>query len=575
MSAAPKNVLLMTAGAPHGSPFSTTEKRPPLGLGFLASVLRANGHTVHFIDNYLKPVDLSDGAYLRENSIDCVGMYISTICMRHALRTLHQLHALRLRGQWSGRLMVGGPHATVGLPTIPAFVDHVVQGEGEGVITGVVEGTITDRVVRGERIRDLDTLPPPAWDLFVGKDYNWSGEFFSRTPVFSMNTSRGCPFRCRFCAVNSIWGRNITMFSASRIVDDIQRLVDDYGCRGVYFREDNFTANKKRLYEFCDLIVRRGLDVEWACESKVSSLDPETMRRMAEAGLCGLFLGVESGSQRVLDYMLKDITLEQTHEAFRLAHKYDVRTAASIVVGVPTETEEELQATFDLVETIKPTVTWYNIFTGVPESELYHETLNNGLHEFVDDRGLVYLKGHNDRVARFYRGKWSAGIPVTDAPAISVILDDVPPNENGSLPYALFRQSITDFEVLTGAPVAEGPDRDMRLRHVPGSLDDRLAAAKGDFVFHLGSAAGPLPHAFEVLLEELAATPDADAATGATYATTDTGTVLLEPDTWDGSARDLLLTGTALVRKNALGLSDPSVVVSRMPVLDARAGEGR
>ncbi|MBW1991275.1 MAG: cobalamin-dependent protein, partial [Deltaproteobacteria bacterium] len=105
------NVLLTTSAAPEQSPFSTTEKRPPLGVGFLISVLRDAGHRVFFLDNYLKPSHFLDTDYLQRHDIDFVGIYANTICFRDTRRMLYRLEFLRQTGRWQGKIMVGGPHA--------------------------------------------------------------------------------------------------------------------------------------------------------------------------------------------------------------------------------------------------------------------------------------------------------------------------------------------------------------------------------------------------------------------------------------------------------------------------------
>jgi radical SAM superfamily enzyme YgiQ (UPF0313 family) len=204
------NVLLTTSAAPTQSPFSTTEKRPPLGLGFLIAVLRDAGHKVFFIDNYLSPSNFLETDYLWRHHIDFVGIYANTICFRDTRRMLHKLEFLRQTGRWQGKIIVGGPHTSVALETIPAFVDFVVQGEGERAILDIVEGRAAERVLRCRRIDNLDDLPMPAWDYLIDQPYIGGGDWFPGTPVFTMNTSRGCPFPCTFCSVGSIWGRKYT-----------------------------------------------------------------------------------------------------------------------------------------------------------------------------------------------------------------------------------------------------------------------------------------------------------------------------------------------------------------------------
>ena len=124
------NILFTTPAAPQRSPFSTEEKRPPLGIGSLMALLRAAWHAVHFIDNYLKPEPFIEQGYLQKNRIDCLGVYANTICWQDTLRMLHAADRLRKQGRWRGKIIIGGPHTSASPETIPDCVDHIVQGEG-------------------------------------------------------------------------------------------------------------------------------------------------------------------------------------------------------------------------------------------------------------------------------------------------------------------------------------------------------------------------------------------------------------------------------------------------------------
>ena len=455
-SKAQRRVLLTTSAAPVQSPFSTKEKRPPIGIGFLISVLRSAGHKVFFIDNYLRPANFLDIDYLQQNQIDYVGIYANTICFRDTLAMLHKLQQKRQSGRWQGKIIVGGPHTTVAPHTIPDFVDFVVQGEGERAILDIVEGRAVERLLRYPRIKDLDALPIPAWDYFLNLPYDWGIDFFEDKPVFTMNTSRGCPFDCTFCSVGSIWGREYTYFSAKRIVSDIERLITRYGAKGIYFREDNFTLDRKRLSEFCNLLIERGIKIPWACESRVSSLTPDLVELMSRAGAKGFYLGVESGSQKILDFLQKNVTIEQIRDAFKWCRDFGIKTAASVIVGVPGETESDLQLTNRLLREINPTVTWFNVFVGIPSSSLYRFTLDKKLYQYIDDRGLVYLQDHNSRARQYYGQSWNAYIPDgeerkdwTNRPKVSVLFCVY----NGqrfvrAALESIYNQAFQDFEVV-------------------------------------------------------------------------------------------------------------------------------
>ncbi len=408
------NILLTTSAAPSHSPFSTSEKRFPIGIGFLISVLRDAGHKVFFIDNYLKPTKFLENKSLQKNKIDFIGIYANTICYRDALRMLRKIEEMRKKGTWEGKIIVGGPHASVALETIPEFVDFIVQGEGERAILNIVEGQIKDRVVKESRIEDLDSLPMPAYDYFANLPYDFTTKWTGEKPIFNMNTSRGCPFDCAFCSVGSIWGRKYSCFSAQRIIEEIKYLVEKYNVKGIYFREDNFTLNRNRVIEFCEGLLTQSVNIKWVCETRVDTLSYELLKLMCKSGCKGLYFGVESGSQRMLDFMKKGVTIEQVEKVFDWCNKLDIEAHASFVIGAPTETAEERKKTIEFSKKIKATTCGFNVFVGIPKSELYNYVLDKRLYEFIDDRGLLYLRGHDRLVDKFYFGNPAAKIPYKD-----------------------------------------------------------------------------------------------------------------------------------------------------------------
>ncbi len=576
-------VLLTTSAAPGQSPFSTTEKRPPIGLGFLIAVLRDAGHKVFFIDNYLAPSDFLETDYLERHDIDFVGIYANTICYRDTRRMLHRLEYLRQTRRWQGKIMVGGPHTSVALETIPEFVDFVVQGEGEQAIVDIVEGRVTERVLRCRRIDNLDDLPMPAWDYFAHQPYNWGVDWFDGSPVFTMNTSRGCPFHCAFCSVGSIWGRKYTFFSAERLVADLDFLIKTYGARGIYFREDNFTVQRERTERFCRLLLDKGIKITWACETRVDTLDRELLALMRRAGLAAVYFGVESGSQAVLDRLKKGITVDQTRQAFAWCREFGVKTAASVIVGTPGETPQDLQQTQALISELQPTVTWHNVFVGIPQSPLYHQALNEHLHEFIDDRGLVYLKGHNDRVRQFYGGQWDAGLPIArnargeiDAPRISVVMSVY--NGAAHLEEAIksiLEQTYANFEFIIvndGSTDASGEILqkidDCRIRVITNpsnlgltkSLNIGSNAARGEYIARMDADDLSLPHRLERQLEFLEKNPDYALVGSSYYQIDEHGRIrsLIEVLTGDADLRAGLRQqnwfghGSVMLRREAL-----------------------
>lgn len=396
------NVLLVTSAAPEKSPFSTSEKRPPLGVGSLISTARARGHKVFFIDNYLAPSNFIADGFLQKNAIELVGISVNTICFRHARHMFEALHDLRIQGRWRGKIAVGGPHTSVAPYTIPEFVDFVVQGEGEEALSDILAGRAGERVIRQCKVKDMDSLPFQPWDIFTRLPYDFTCPWIELKPVYTMNTSRGCPFNCSFCSVGSIWGRQYTIFSAERIAAEIEYLMKHHNARGIYFREDNFTLNPRRTFEFCDTLLKRNIKISWACETRVDNLSEDMIALMARAGCEAFYLGIESGSQRMLDFLNKSIRLEQVEKVIAWSKRHGIKTYCSLVAGIPGETYRDYRATVRLMKRAQPYDYAFNVYVGLADSPLYQHIRDNRLHEYEDDIGLLYLPGFDARVRFFY-----------------------------------------------------------------------------------------------------------------------------------------------------------------------------
>lgn len=399
------DILFLTSAAPPKSPFTTKEKRPPLGVGTLMSILREDGHNVHFMDRYLDPSKDPIRYLSHYSDIKFVGIHSNTICSRDTMKLIHDIDALRKNGSWNGKILVGGPHTTV-TQDFPEVVDYVVIGEAEKVICDIIDGAswVDERFIRTKRLtsEELNDLPFQPWDIFASLPYDLSCPWIDANPVFTMNTSRGCPFNCSFCSSDTLWNGKHTKFGAERMVDEIKFLVDNYGAKGIYFREDNFTIDSKRLMRFCDLIEKEGIDITWACETRVSNLKRSTIRRMANVGCGAFYFGIESGSPKILKMVNKKINVKQIESVIKTSKEFGIRSYCSLVTGLPGETKKDYLMTERLMARLKPYAYTYNIFVGLPYSDLYRESIEEGYHEFIDDIGLLYMPGYDVKTRFFY-----------------------------------------------------------------------------------------------------------------------------------------------------------------------------
>ena len=462
------NILMLTSPAPARSGFSTSEKRPPLGVGVLIAILESRGHTVVFDDQYLKPWPIFDNnAFLKKHNIDIVGIYSNTICLQGTLSLVRKLNYLREQRLWGGRIAVGGPHTSYGAEALPPYIDHICIGEGDISFHEMIEGVETRRIVHGKKVEDLDTLPMPAWHHFIYRGYDWSSQWNEGYPMYTMNTSRGCPFSCTFCSVKGVWGQTYRFMSAERIIEDLKIMQRYYGMKATYFREDHFTLNPRRTTEFCEGLIRQKMVFPWLCETRADSVDsPGVLELMAKAGCKALYIGIESGSQRMLDLLEKHERVEQFEFVIKEARRVGMRTYASMIYGVPGETPQDIAETEAFLERTKPDYVGKNLFAGLPGSELYAELRDTCAYDYEDENGLLYPKDYENRTKKFYgNSKYFAVVSNAlgtaspaqpnlvvrreKTPLVSVIL----PIHNGT-PFgaeaiqSILAQSLEDFELL-------------------------------------------------------------------------------------------------------------------------------
>jgi anaerobic magnesium-protoporphyrin IX monomethyl ester cyclase len=330
---------------------------PPLGLAYVAAALRQAGHDVTILDGEALRLTAAELLARIPRSAAIAGFTSSTLAwptVRHVARLAKE--------QTPGRVLVlGGPHVTAfpeeSLRAAP--FDVGVLGDGE-----VSMVAIADRVSRGESlaglascavrtadgirtspaiawIQDLDSLPMPALDLLPMDRYRSIGVC---DPFVTMISSRGCPFRCAFCS-QIYSGDRLRTRSPEGIVEEMARAVKDYKVREIVLFDETFGVKRKDALRLCELIRERGLKFRWNARTRVDAMDEELLRALRSAGCYILHLGIESGTQRILDQMCKGITLDQVRSATRLARKLGFVIHAYFMIGYPGETREEVEAT--------------------------------------------------------------------------------------------------------------------------------------------------------------------------------------------------------------------------------------
>lgn len=190
--------------------------------------------------------------------------------------------------------------------------------------------------------------------------------------------SRGCPFNCSYCATQ-IWTRKVRYRSIPNIIEEIKYVNERYGTHQFTFKDDSFTVSKKRVAEFCDALLKVGLKVKWDCNTRADLVDLPLLKTMKKAGCNSIKVGVESGSERILKIMDKGVSLEQVKESAKLFRKAGIHWTAYFMMGVPTETKEDVKETVKLLYEIKPSFASVGVYEPFPGTKLFDIGVERGL----------------------------------------------------------------------------------------------------------------------------------------------------------------------------------------------------
>jgi radical SAM superfamily enzyme YgiQ (UPF0313 family)/Fe-S-cluster containining protein len=333
----------------------------PIGLLTLASIARQAG--VQDISVEDLPERQDEDAFIESiREFDVVGF--SSICT-----TFHQTIRLcrRLKVAAPEVLVVlGGPHASLTTSDVLGefdFVDAIFAGEAEkpwrDFVDAFQNGVLDWSVIAGMAwrndgrvvtnppaplLQDLDELPLPAFDLY---------DFARNAPVTPVEIGRGCPFSCTFCATSPFFSRRFRLKPVRRIIQEIDLLFTHYGSRSFYFVQDSFSVSRKFVAELCSSLQGHDRAYSWHCSVRADQMSDDMAKMMIEAGCNGVFFGLETGSQRMQSLIKKGLDVKQAVETILSTARVGLPSMASMIVGFPDETLDDLRDTLDVFLELK------------------------------------------------------------------------------------------------------------------------------------------------------------------------------------------------------------------------------
>ncbi|MBI4041007.1 MAG: B12-binding domain-containing radical SAM protein [Deltaproteobacteria bacterium] len=400
------DVLLINANTWNGTPPSYL----PAGVLSIAAFVRGHGISVEILDRNVNHEDPSD--FFRKVQPKIIGISVLTGPVILDAIKLSKLAKSILKDV---KIVWGGLHPTIFSSYVLAesYVDYIIKGEGEyaffDLVNHILSGVDSPEKIQNlgyregnavklnpERSKcDFQKLPFPAWDLLKIQNLYKMKKFYSNS-VVSLYTSRGCPWRCAFCYIQSTNQRKFRALTAEQIVDQMEYFEYNWGIHGFQFYDDEFDVSEERVLEMCDILIKKKKKYKFSHFSRIDHINLNRLLLEKEAGLNFIEFGIESGSDRILKFLQKDTDSERIRYAFDVCKKAGVHAGALFMIGIPTEQSQEVDQTVSILKEINPHQCIGTIYKPYPATPLYDYCIRNQLFtmpQTLQEQGEVFGLG--------------------------------------------------------------------------------------------------------------------------------------------------------------------------------------
>lgn len=420
---------------------------PPLDLASAAGVALQRGISTQIIDGPAMELDANRTlAMIQDSSPSLVVVNVSMPSMGHDLKLAELIwKTCGTNVAVTGSILTVMPGVALRFPGIRFVIlepdiEYPIVELAEGLsgkrpvnevdgIARLVNGQVVSRPSR--ILGDLDEIPYSAYQLLPISKYYYS--LLPKTPFLTMITGRGCPYGCIYCAYPIGYGETWRKRSPENVVGELTLLSDNYGVKSILFRDQVFTIDMNHAAQISDLMVNRGLDIEWRCETRVDRVSRLLLEKMKRAGCIGIHMGVESGDPKLLSRMGKDVikgvSINHVKEAFRNAKDVGLETIANFIIGLPGETKESTLMTFELAQELNATLTNFSAATPYPGTTMYDMAKENGwivTNDWDKYTGVTAVMRTNtlsaDDINRAMELNWSVIHPPTRSGLVKALL---------------------------------------------------------------------------------------------------------------------------------------------------------
>lgn len=344
----------------------------PLGIGYLASAVEAAGFESDIMDlRYLKGYDDVEEIIAGSNA-RVIALSVQTPSFDYASEVA------RIAKKHDKITVAGGVHATVAPQDFikTGNYDYVITGEGEismvDLLQAIDKGETKERIIRGVVVKDMDAFPR-------AKDFPMYAHMYRL--VHNIEFGRGCPGRCTYCISwdEVMYGRRIKQRSIDKIIEGIEYYKQKYDFYNIAIEDVNATSRKKKFIEFCERLTSRYPNLRLTISTRVDCFDDDIARAMSLFNEAIVWFGFETVSPHLLKFLKKRVELEQNYKAAEICNKHKIDIGANVLVGIPTQTDEDIQKMYNFIKGIRPTLLYYNVLSPFPGTEIARYCKENNL----------------------------------------------------------------------------------------------------------------------------------------------------------------------------------------------------
>jgi len=394
---------------------------PPLGILYISAWLKQHGLDCRVYDTTFSS-KLAFRQFLLDTKPDVLAIYTNLMTKLNVLETIRFVRSQE--SLQATRIVLGGPEVTHSkLNFLKAGADVIAIGEGEDTmldlaqtleksgftqeslsgIPGIAWLNVSNELITNperEKLKDMDLLPMPdrkAIDLQKYLDA-WKSRHGSN--AVSISTMRGCPYTCKWCS-RAVYGLSYRRRSPEKVVEEMRWIIDNYQPDTLWFVDDVFTISHKWLRSFAELVEKEDVRIPFECITRADRMNDEVLQLLKRSGCYRVWIGAESGSQRIIDAMDRRVKVDQVRDMIILAKKYQIQSGTFIMLGYPGETEDDIEETIHHLKVSAPDLYTITLAYPIKGTELYEEVqgdfLNDLPWESSTDRQIEFKRNFSKR----------------------------------------------------------------------------------------------------------------------------------------------------------------------------------